>query len=240
MSNTYKIEIFKDKESLAINATEILLNIIESELSKKSRIQIALSGGSTPSSVYRLLSLKAIQWERVDVFLGDERWVPHEDESSNALMIRNTLLSNPPGSLACFHEIPTTEFPTPEKSADAFEKILKEKCNGNPPVFDLMLLGLGDDGHTASLFPSTDSLKVTDKFTTIGKGKGKERITLTSPVLSSAKNIVFLVSGASKKNALSKLIDPSENSEHVPAKLVKSSKEILVLTDEPAAVLINK
>ena len=230
--STYKLVTFKDKDDLAIGASERIISFIDELLAEKERVQIALSGGSTPSAVYKLLSTSNIPWNRVDIFLGDERWVDPEDESSNSLMIRRTLLSNYPGSLACVHFVPTIELLNPEASAEYFEKLLKEKCSGSPPVFDLMLLGLGEDGHTASLFPFTDSLDVVDKWTTIGRGKGQNRITLTSPVLSSSKNILFLVSGESKQKALQRLVDPNEPYQRTPAKLVQPSREILIFADE--------
>ena len=234
----YNLEILKNKDHLAIRASELIISIINSELAKKSRIQIALSGGSTPSVVYQLLSKAEISWNKVDVFLGDERWVGLDQESSNSLMIRKTLLSNTPGSQACFHVVPTTELLTPESSAEYFESLLEQKCQGSPPIFDLILLGLGDDGHTASLFPYTKSLEVLDKWTTVSLGNGQKRITLTSPVISASRNVLFLVSGSSKKQALKRLLDPDESSERTPAKLIKPSSKISVLVDEDAAVLI--
>ena len=98
-----------------------------------------------------------------------------------------------------------------------------------------MLLGLGDDGHTASLFPGTDAPKVRDQWTTIGRGKGLDRITLTAPVLSAARKVLFLVSGEGKHQALSRLLDASESAERTPAKLVTPSTEILVLADQAAS-----
>ena len=234
----YKIERFKTKDDLAEASLGVILKIIQSALEVKDRVQIALSGGSTPSAVYQLLSKADIDWNCVDIFLGDERWVDPQDQSSNALMLRKTLLSNSPGSQACFHEVPTTQFPNPYQSVDYLEQLLKQKCVGSPPVFDLMLLGLGEDGHTASLFPYSDSLKVFDRWVTLGNGKGHDRITLTSPVLSAAKNVVFLVSGSSKQIALKRLIDPSEPSNRTPAKLVQPVNEILVLADNDSSALI--
>ena len=98
-----------------------------------------------------------------------------------------------------------------------------------------MLLGLGDDGHTASLFPGTEAPAVLDRWTTIGRGKGLDRITLTAPVLSAARQVIFLVSGAGKKEALRRLVDSSESSDRTPARLVQPASDVLVLADQDAA-----
>ncbi len=236
--NNYRIELSKTKNELARSASKIILQDINNALKKKERVQVALSGGSTPAEVYELLSGENIPWHRVDIFLGDERWVEPNSTSSNALMIRRTLLSREPGAHSKFHSYPTTELSTPEESAKAFENLLNKQCIGSPPVFDLILLGLGEDGHTASLFPYTDSLKVVDRWTTVGRGKGQERITLTAPVLCAAIKVMFLVSGSSKQIALKRLIDSSESVERTPAKLVQPLNQILILADHAAAELI--
>ena len=234
----YKIDTSSNKQELAKRTSDEISKYLLTLLKKKERVQIAISGGSTPCDVYKLLSKENIAWERIDVFLADERWVDPKDPLSNSLMIRDTLLYNTPGSLASFYEVVTTQLPTPEASAIAFEELIKEKCIGTPPVFDLILLGLGEDGHTASLFPYTDSLEVLNQWTTVGRGKGQDRITLTVPVLSAAKKIIFLVSGSSKQIALKRLIDPLEPTYRTPAKLVNPSTEILVLADKSATDLI--
>ena len=234
--SSYRIERSPSSENLARRAAEHIGAAIDLALDQRDRAQIALSGGNTPALAYALLGQEHLPWDRVDVFLGDERWVAADDESSNARMLRNTLLkTGQPGARACFHPVPTVELSSPEASADAFAELVAKACEGEPPVFDFILLGLGDDGHTASLFPGTEALGVLDRWTTIGRGKGLERITLTAPVLSAARQVVFLVSGEAKRHALSRLIDAAESPERTPAKLVRPSSEILVLADQAAS-----
>ena len=234
--SSYRIEKVQTAKDLARRAAEHIGSAIDLALDQRDRAQIALSGGTTPALAYALLGQEHLPWDRVDVFLGDERWVAADDESSNARMLRHTLLKpGQPGARACFHPVPTVELVSPEASAEAFAALVAKACQGEPPVFDFMLLGLGDDGHTASLFPGTEAPAVRDRWTTIGRGKGLERITLTAPVLSAARQVVFLVSGEAKRQALSRLIDSAESAQRTPARLVQPSSEILVLADQAAA-----
>ena len=125
-----------------------------------------------------------------------------------------------------------------QASAEAFEQTLRQLCPGDPPVLDLILLGLGDDGHTASLFPGSEAAGVSDRPVAVGEGKGLERITLTAPVLSAARQVVFLVGGKGKQEALRRLLDPSESPLRTPAKLVQPRTPVLVLADVDAAGLV--
>ncbi|AAP99888.1 MULTISPECIES: 6-phosphogluconolactonase [Prochlorococcus] len=234
----FNIHRAKDQVTLAQLTSEYVSKTIIAELKTKERFQIALSGGSTPCMAYSLLREENLPWNLVDVVLGDERWVSHQDESSNALMLRRTLMASGPGAKACFHPIPTTELNTPEDSVSEFSKVINHLCEGDPPRFDLILLGLGEDGHTASLFPNSQSLYVKGAYATIGQGKGQQRISLTAEVLCSAAKVIFLVSGESKQIALKRLLDPLESFERTPARLVKPDSEVIIFTDEAAAKLI--
>lgn len=227
---SYRLEVAVDAEQLARCAAERIAVAIDLALEQRERAQIALAGGSTPAAAYRLLGQQHLPWQRVDVLLGDERWVSATDPSSNALMLSETLLAQEPGRHACFHPVPT-DADSPAASADLYGQQLAQLCSGEPPVFDLILLGLGDDGHTASLFPGTEAPAVNDRWVTVGTGKGLERITLTAPVLSAARQVLFLVSGAGKRQALARLFDPSESPERTPAKLVQPHSTVLVLAD---------
>ncbi len=230
----YIVEKTSDLKGLSRLASQLIASYIDLALDQRERCQIALSGGSTPKETYRLLSKEHLPWNRVDIFLADERWVDINHEDSNSRLIRETLLSNSPASEATFHAIPTTDLSTPSESADAYENKIKTICGGNPPIFDLVLLGLGEDGHTASLFPKTNSLEVKDRFITTSEGNSMNRITLTSPVLCSARKILFLVSGSNKGQALKRMLDSAESPYRTPAKLVRPDSEITVLADKAA------
>ena len=230
----YRLTVARSAEDLARQVAEQIAAAIDLALAQRDRAQIALAGGETPKAAYGRLGQEHLPWNRVDVLLGDERWVDAADPASNARMLQETLLAQGPASQACFHPVPTDRA-TPALSAEAYAEILATICPGQPPRFDLMLLGLGDDGHTASLFPGTAAPTVTDQWVTIGEGKGLPRITLTAPVLSAARQVIVLVSGAGKQQALRRLLDPEESAERTPAKLVRPEGEVLILADGAAA-----
>ena len=156
----FDIQKVEDKEHLACLASQLISDQIKLGLKHKDNFQMALSGGSTPRKTYELLREEILPWDRVEIMLGDERWVPCDDQSSNALMLRQTLLASGPGSQASFYPTPTVEFKTPQESAREFSQLIKRIFDTDSPCFDLILLGLGEDGHTASLFPGTNSLNV--------------------------------------------------------------------------------
>ncbi len=234
----YKLQICEDSQELSCYATSVISSSINLTLRHNQRAKVSLCGGTTPSRCYELLGKENLPWERVDISLGDERWVDLLDQSSNARMIRETLLQSPNGCRAAFEPTPTTQFLTPEDSAFAFSRLVEKLCPGKPPIFDLILLGLGDDGHTASLFPYSDSLAINDRWVTVSYGKGLQRITLTAPVLSAARKIIFLVSGETKQLALKRLLDEKESFERTPARLVQPLNEVLILCDKTAASLL--
>jgi len=231
----YEIQVSEDKNSLAQAASDLIAQIVESTLKIKNKAKIALCGGSTPKAAYSLLGKKNIDWMNVDLFLGDERWVDNESQDSNCFLLKNSLFKEGNPSLeASFFSVSTVELQSPEESAKDYERIIKKNLDGNPPRFDLILLGLGDDGHTASLFPGSDALFVRQDLITVGEGKGHKRITFTSKLLNSTDNIVFLISGSAKQVAIKRLLDQSESWERTPAKLVAPSSEIIVLADKDA------
>lgn len=229
----YRMIVAPTAEDLARQCAERIAACLDLVLAQRDRAQLALAGGETPRRTYERLGAEHLPWERVDVLLGDERFVPADDPASNARMLRQTLLAQGPAQQAHFHPVPT-QADSPEQGAELFGLLLAELCSGQPPSLDLVLLGLGDDGHTASLFPGTSATKVVNSSATVSLGKGLPRITLTAPTLSAARQVIFLVSGAGKRQALRRLLDPDEDPQRTPAKLVQPSHEVLILADAAA------
>jgi 6-phosphogluconolactonase len=230
----YHLRIAISAEDLARQAAEQVASQIDLALAQRDRAQIALAGGATPRACYGRLGSVHLPWERVDVLLGDERWVAADDPASNARMLRETLLAQVPARHAAFHPVPTEEA-SAEASAEAYAQVLCNLGDGPMPRFDVILLGLGEDGHTASLFPGCAALAEKERSVSVSEGKGLPRITLTAPVLSEARQVIFLVSGAGKRQALERLLDANEPSERTPARLVQPQREVLILADAEAA-----
>ncbi len=229
-----RLIVAESADALARRCAETMASAIDLALAQRDRCQIALAGGTTPAAAYRYLGQQHLPWERVDLLLGDERWVPADDPASNARLVRDTLMASGPGQAARLHPVPT-DLAGPEQGADAYALTLAKLCSGEPPVLDLVLLGLGDDGHTASLFPGTAASREQKRTVTVGDGKGLARITLTAPVLSAARQVIFLVSGEGKRQALSRLLDPNESPERTPARLVQPVTPALALADNGAS-----
>jgi len=233
VKNGYTIYIYKDKLELSIAVFKFIESQIINTLKKRGRFKFCVSGGATPKSVYQLLSKSNLKWDLDDVFLGDERCVNPTSELSNTLMLKNSLLTNF-GSKAFFYEIFNDLKADDEAIKNQFISKLFEKCGSNPPSFDLTLLGLGDDGHTASLIPYQKNNNL-DDFVIFNEGKGLKRISLTPKVLSASSKIVFLVSGAYKRIALERLLDEKEPLDRTPSKLIKSINQISIFCDQESA-----
>ena len=181
---------------------------------------VALAGGSTPEPAYERLGGLEYPWEEVDFFFGDERCVPPNDADSNFGMANAALLSH----------VATRAHPMFGCDPDEYERELESVFGPAIPRFDLVFLGLGEDGHTASLFPGDSALEVTDRNVVLVERADHRRMTLTLPVLSAARRVVFLVSGASKQWALVELLARGD----IPAARVRAERT-LVLADPAAA-----
>ena len=241
------ITICNDADDLAARAAEVFTQAAQSAVEMRGRFVVALAGGSTPAKTYTLLAAKErisdIAWHRVYCFFGDERMVPADDERSNFGMARKTLLAHvpvPPSNLFAVD----TALPTAADAAAAYRKTLTgffgESAEHTPPIFDLILLGLGDDGHTASLFPGMPSLAVQNEFAAASPPgvlpPPVDRVTLTYPILNAARQVVFLVSGAKKADAVHAILDEAAPPEtHPAAGIAPEHGALLWMLDREAA-----
>ena len=239
MTNPFeaKLEILADPEALSHRVADWLL---EMATAKDGIFAIDLSGGSTPRQLYECLAgppyRNSFPWSRTHWFWGDERFVPHDDALSNYRMVREALLSRAPIPALNVHPIPT-EGVSPEAAASAYERQLKsfygaECLDPARPLFDVTLLGLGPDGHTASLFPGTAVLAEQNRWVAAVVGaKSEARITLTYPALESSRNAAFLVEGEEKRAILNRLCRGDDS---LPAARLRPAGMLRVFADEAA------
>jgi 6-phosphogluconolactonase len=201
-------EVLNDPERLAQRAAEWLAAAAKAS---RDRFVVALSGGSTPKRMYQILAGMDLPWQRMHWFWGDERFVPPDDQLSNYRMVHEALFAHAPVPAGNIHPVPTQGL-APEAAAAAYEAELKrfygsDRLDPARPLFDITLLGLGPDGHTASLFPGTAVLAERHKWVAAVIGaKDEARITFTYPLLESSRHIAFLVAGAEKRRMLGLLL----------------------------------
>jgi len=236
------LKVYKNPETLLAALADFIVAKSSEAISKHGRFNFALSGGSSPKKLYELLTSKEfshkIEWKNVYFFFGDERYVPHDHQDSNFLMSRKALFE--PLKIPSDHIFGIDTSVSPEESAKAYEKRLHEHFDG-PCRFDLILLGLGDNSHTASLFPHTSVLH---EKTALMAGLYIEevkmnRITFTAPLINQAHSIAFLVYGAGKAEAVHHILKDPPNIEEYPAQLIKPANgELIWFLDEAAARLI--
>jgi len=239
-------------KSLAANirileTTEILVKTLANEISgliirtvgRKEDFSLVLSGGETPKALYRVLSSQyrdIIPWGKIRFYFGDERYVPHEHPMSNFRMAKESLLDRIPKDPDNVYAVPT-DYEEPRKAAAAYESTLREQFAGPWPRFDLVLLGMGSDGHTASLFPGSEALREKEKWVTVGIApeEPKMRLTLTLPSISNSVNIFFLVTGEGKSAALRRAVTGTSDADSCPAGAVKPADGRLIWWVDNAA-----
>ncbi len=240
-----EIHIFKNIHQLADFAVEKWAEISSAEMNSKGYFSVALSGGKTPVTFYKKLSgEKVFPWVKTHIFMVDERFVPYESDENNYHMINRTLLRHVNIAPRSVHPILTSEL-SPETSAERYEEEMVTYCRTvrtRLPRFDLILLGIGEDGHTASLLPGTPSLNETKHWAVSvcpADASIKERITLTFPVINNAENIIFMVEGEKKAGIIKEVIHDENNI--LPAVMVRPrSGKIIFLLDEGAGSLISE
>jgi len=232
MSIAGRIEIVKDLETLSVQAAELIADHIRES---KAPYRLALSGGSTPRGCYRHLAhLNQVPWHQVEIYQGDERFVPPDHPDSNYRLIRQTLLKDvaPRGMFA----MPTDG--TPDQAARAYEEMLRQQYGASTLIagqylFDLQLMGIGDDGHTASLIPGQPVLdNRSDWVAPVPHGRPEVRVTLTYPALEASRLVLFLVSGAAKREAMARA---RAGDAAIPAGRLRPQGEVIWLADRAAA-----
>jgi 6-phosphogluconolactonase len=231
------LHVHADLRESARAAADFLLSRARAALSAQGHLTIALSGGSTPRALYAHMREWTLPWQSVELCFGDERCVPPDHPDSNARMVQETLTAKGALSEAHVHRM-RGELP-PEQAARDYERALRQLFGKvSLPRFDIVLLGLGADGHTASLFPHSAALAESEAWVSANfvEGQAHPRLTLTYPVLNAAQLVVFLVSGADKARALREVLQGQESCQNIPARCVKpSSGELTFFVDEAAA-----
>jgi 6-phosphogluconolactonase len=237
------IEIYKDGDHLAWELAEWITSLIEETLRRKELFSLVLSGGSTPKKLNHLLAAspfrERIDWKKMHIFWGDERAVPFEDERNNARMAFDTLLNKVeiPGEQIYIMDTSLS----PDAAAMQYEEILNEYFGTDilpAKTFDLVLLGMGDDGHTLSLFPGTTVIHEENSWVAgyYLKTQDMSRITLTKNIVNHADHIVFMISGRDKAHALKEVIEGERNPDLYPSQvIIPTQGELHFFLDEPAA-----
>ncbi len=231
--------VFPDLDAVSRAALDEVLRALRDAIKDRGRFTIALAGGRTPARMYALWAAAegSTQWKHVHLFWGDERFVPRTDPLSNYRMAEKAFLFDAiPGPNV--HPMPGPEdFPTSEEAAEAYEAELRKFFGSAPPAFDVQLLGLGVEGHTASLFPGSPALNEKKRWVMAVEAPAKppQRLTLTPVVLNQARNTFFLVCGADKREIIAALRDePASRPSQYPAGMIRPEGRVLWFLDKAA------
>jgi len=241
---TSEVRILPDAAAITKRAAQKFVDIASAAVEQKNSFEVALSGGSTPKALYaRLVDdpvLRAqVPWDKMFVFFGDERHVGPDDELSNFRMAREAMLSKSPLKPEQVFRI-KGEYPDAEQAAKEYEQDIRahfQLSDGQFPRFDLVFLGMGDEGHVASLFPGTKALRETRRIA-VHNWVGKvlmDRITLTAPAINKAENIIVMATGVSKAPALTAVLERVYEPEQLPAQLIRPVNGNLLWLVDPAA-----
>ncbi|MDQ3907512.1 MAG: 6-phosphogluconolactonase [Acidobacteriota bacterium] len=255
------VHVFADAESVARAVAARFVELAGQSTASGGRFSVALSGGSTPRRVYELLAgeefAARVDWPRVQIFFGDERCVPPDDAESNYRMARESLLSrvnvpaenvhrmrgegDPPASARLYEEELRAFFGA--RGGDEDESYTVKTGASDLPRFDLIMLGMGDDGHTASLFPRSPALEVKDEWVAANwvEKFGAYRLTLTAPVINNAAHVLFVVTGAGKADRLREVVEGPRDPSRLPSQLIRPSRGALDwYVDQAAASKLNR
>lgn len=252
MSDTHHIEVYENAKELAWAAALRFASLAEQAVQEHGRFTVALSGGSTPKALFALLSappfLGSLPWHAIHLFWGDERCVPPDHADSNFRMTRETLLSKAPIPAENIFRIPAEDEDHQRAAANYSQTIEKfftlaaTDSGSEMPRFDLVFLGMGPDGHTASLFPGTDALQLNDRIAVANfvEKFNAWRITLTAAAINHAHQIIFLVAGEDKAATLKEVLEGEYQPQQYPSQLINPVKGTLSwLIDEAAGSLLT-
>lgn len=244
--NGARIEVWPDLAEASERGAQLFAEVAARSLKERGRFSVALSGGSTPKALFNVLAREAGReplagiWPRADIFWADERCVPPDDPQSNYRMAQESLLAHTSVQASRVHRMRGED--EPERAAEDYAALLESLFGTSDPAFDLILLGMGADAHTASIFPRSPLLTDTETHLVAAPYVEKlraYRLTLTLRVLNRARHLLFLVSGREKAEPLRKVLASTERDEELPARWVRPTEGQLVwLVDEEAAQLL--
>ena len=243
--NRGELRVYADAEQLARAAAELFVSQAAEAIQARGRFRVALSGGSTPRRVFQLLATdefsSRIGWDRVDLFWGDERYVAADDRDSNYRMTADTLLRHIPIPATNIHRV-RTEISPAAAAASAYEIEIRQifQYPSSVPQFDLVYLGLGANGHTASLFPHTSVLGERIKLVEAEfvNEVNQWRITMTLPLINRGRTVAFLVEGQPKAEVVREVLTGSPDPQRLPAEFIAPDGKLLWMMDEAAAALL--
>jgi 6-phosphogluconolactonase len=245
-----EIRILKDGPAIARRAADIFVESAQSAVQRSGSFSVALAGGSTPKILYSLLAtdpaLRArLPWDKMQLFFGDERHVGPDDPQSNYKMAFDTMIGKAPIAPAQVHRM-KGEYPDAEQAAREYEQELQKHFQlkeGQLPRFDLVLAGMGDEGHCLSLFPGTKALHPPAGRTVVSNWVGKlftERVTIIAPAASNAAMLLFTVAGKEKSMALKAVLEGPYEPEQLPSQLLQPTNgKLLWLVDEAAGAMLS-
>ena len=243
-----RVETFANRKAMANAAARRFSDLAQQAVARRGRFSVALSGGSTPLDLYRTLARapysNGVHWQRVHFFWGDERCVPADHPRSNYKMVRESLLKHVPVPFEQVHRIAGEA--APGDAAKAYEAGLRDFFQAGEPRFDLVLLGMGSDGHTASLLPGSKAVELEVKAAqqrwvtaNFAEKEGAWRVTLTTVPINAAAVVVFLVAGEEKASTLKAVLEGPRQPLRLPAQLIRPAKgELIWMVDEAAAGLL--
>ena len=248
-SRAYRLLVVADQTALAKEAAELFAETAESAMARAGRFTVALSGGTTPKLLYSLLATEPyrvrLPWRRIHVFWGDERCVPPEHPDSNFGMAKVTLLDLVQIPAEQLHRMQAEreDLNAARKYEIELARVFEVPPTGEPPTLDLILLGLGADGHTVSLFPHTEAVRETKRWVVRNYVPkfGANRLTLTASILNRGTTILFLVSGADKAPILREVLEGPPDPERLPSQLIRPvSGRLIWLVDRAAASQLSQ